>query len=90
MVRRAVSSGTCLAGEEVFLERDTVPLGNRIAVFVDGGDLLRPGHEGVAVFDVVEVADDGNRRLGVAAGAEVPLQVADPEDEIGDRRRREG
>jgi hypothetical protein len=36
------------------------------------------------VLDVVEVTDNWDRWLSVAAGAEVPLEVADPEDEVGD------
>ena len=35
------------------------------------------------MLDVVKVADDGEGRLCVAARAEGPLQVADPEDKIG-------
>ena len=31
----------------------------------------------------MKVADDGDGRLCVATGAEMPLQVADPENEIG-------
>lgn len=32
----------------------------------------------------MEVTDNWDRWLSVAAGAEVPLEVADPEDEVGD------
>jgi hypothetical protein len=35
-------------------------------------------------LDVVEVADYGQRRSDIAAGAEVPLEISDPEDEVGD------
>jgi len=34
----------------------------------------------------VEVADDRLAQLVVAAGAEMPLQVADPQHQVGDRR----
>ena len=43
-----------------------------------------PGEHGVAVFDVVEVAQHRLGGGGAAVGAEVPLQVADPEHQLGD------
>ena len=42
------------------------------------------GEHGVAAFDVLEIAQDRAGRQAGAAGAEVPLQVADPEHEFGD------
>jgi hypothetical protein len=76
--------GDLFAGGGVFLFGGAVPLNNGVAVFVFGGDSLLPGNQCVGFYDVVEVADDGDGGLGVTAGAEVPLEVADPEDEVGD------
>ena len=39
---------------------------------------------GVTAFDIFEVAQNRAGRQAGAAGAEMPLQVADPEDEFGD------
>jgi hypothetical protein len=66
-----------------FSLRVAVPLGDGIAVVIGGDELLLPSHQGVAVLDVVEVADDGDGWLRVAARAEVPLKIADPEHEVG-------
>jgi len=43
------------------------------------------GQDGVAALDVLVVAQDGLFRPdGLAVGAEVPLQVSDPENQLGD------
>jgi hypothetical protein len=55
-----------------------------IAVLVASGLFAIVDKQRIARFDVVETLDDGfRRRRGCAPGSEVPLQVADPEDEIG-------
>ena len=71
-------------GDGVHGGGDTIPLGERVALTIERGDLRRMGHERVAVPDVVKVADDREGDLLRRAGAEMPLEVADPEDEIGD------
>ncbi len=67
----------------MLFEGDAVPLRYRVAVVIRSGDALLPGEQGVTMFDVVEVAYDGDGRLGIAAGTEMPLQVADPEHQVG-------
>ena len=42
------------------------------------------GEDGVAAFDVAEFLDDRFGRQDVAPGAEMPLQVADPQHHVGD------
>ena len=77
--------GNFLAGDGVAGGGFAVPLGDGLAVGVEAGFDGVALHEGVATFDVVEVFDDGFGRDGVGPkGAEIPLEVADPENEIGD------
>ena len=66
------------------LGRAAVPAGEGLAGFVGGEGDGVGGEHGVAAFDVFEVAQDGAGRQAAALGAEVPLQVADPEDHFGD------
>ena len=40
--------------------------------------------DGVAALDVLELAEDRLGGHGFAEGAKVPLEVADPQDEVGD------
>ena len=56
----------------------------RDAVGVADGCAAVVGEHGVAAFDVFEIAQDGARRQAGAARAEVPLQVADPQHQLGD------
>ena len=68
----------------MFLRRAAVPVGDGFAVLVEQRFAADPREQRVAAFDVFEVFDDRFGRVDVAAGAEVPLEVADPEDEVGD------
>ena len=79
--------GDRLAGNRAGLVADAVPAGQRFAGLV--GDQLHCviGDQRVAVLDVVEVAQHRLRRVDLAVGAEVPLQVADPQHHLGDLRR---
>jgi hypothetical protein len=79
-----VSSGTCspvtgCVGSVTPFQRLTAD-----AALVDDGFDAIAGQHGVAAFDVAEVLEDRLRRQAAAAGAEVPLQVADPEHQFGD------
>src|SRR5688500_10966879 len=67
------------------LPGDAIPGSAGVALLVHSGFHVVIGKESVAVFDVVEALNDGFRReRGGSPGAEVPLQVTDPEDEVGD------
>jgi hypothetical protein len=57
----------------------------RLAVLVARQFLGVPRQYCVHDLDGLEVAQDGFGR-GAAAGAEMPLQIADPEHELSDRR----
>jgi hypothetical protein len=72
------------AGDGVGFGGAAVPAGERLAAVVGGEFDGIAGEHGVAAFDVLEVAQDGAGRQAAALGAEVPLQVADPEDHFGD------
>jgi hypothetical protein len=72
------------AGDGVGFGAAAVPAGEGLAGFVGGEGDGVGGEHGVAAFDVLEVAQDGAGRQAAALGAEVPLQVADPEDHFGD------
>jgi hypothetical protein len=61
-----------------------IPLGNWVSVIIQGRLSVLPSHEGIFALDVMEVINYGNARRDVAASAEVPLEIADPEDEVGD------
>ena len=43
-----------------------------------------PREDGVAALDVVEGAEDGFGRNALAVDFEMPLEVADPQDKLGD------
>gem|GEM_PF-2992592 len=66
------------------LGRHAVPAADRNAALVEHRFDPVAGQHGVAAFDVAEVLEDRLRRQAAAAGAEVPLQVADPEHQFGD------
>lgn len=72
------------AGNGAFLVADAVPNGDGLAVFVLHGFAAVVVDEGVAVIDVFEVAQDGFGQFEPAVDAVVPLQVADPEHDLGD------
>ncbi len=77
--------GNLLAGDGAGLFTVAVPAGERAAGLV--GDVFNAVvfDQGVAVLDVVEVAQDGVRQVGEAlVDAVVPLQVADPQHHFGD------
>lgn len=66
------------------LEGDAVPTHDRPAGGV--GDVVHagPGEHGVARLDRVTVAQDRLRRVDIAHGTEMPLQIADPDHRLGD------
>ena len=76
--------GDVAAGDGMLFLGFAVPPGEGLAGIVEDGFDAVVGDEGVAVFDVVEVADDGLGRVFGFADAEEPLEGADPEDEFGD------
>lgn len=60
-----------------------IPTGHRAAFAVQPGPGAVAGQHGVAVLDVAEIAQDRLGRAGLAMCAEVPLQIADPKDQLG-------
>ena len=79
-----LSVGHGFAGDRVAHGGDAVPAGDGAAFGVGARGGGVPGEDGVAVLDVVEVAQDRLGGGGLPVGAEVPLQVADPEHQLGD------
>jgi hypothetical protein len=77
--------GDGLAGGGVDGVGAAVPAGAGLALGVEQGALGAPGEHGVAAGDVAVVVHDGFGHGAVAAGADVPLQVADPQHEFGQR-----
>ena len=73
-----------LAGDGVKLHGAAVPASDGKAGAVADEVLAVVGQQGVGVLDIMEVAQDRFDEGGGAGGAEVPLQVADPEHEFGD------
>ena len=73
-----------LAGDGRGLHAHAVPATDRHAAFVEHVLHAVVGQHRIAVLDVAEVADHRLRRVDVAAGAVVPLQVADPQHHFGD------
>ena len=68
----------------VRLEGGAVPAAEQLAVGLVVGQFLRiPGQHGVAAFDVAVVVHHGFGHGLVAAAADVPLQVADPQHQLG-------
>jgi len=79
--------GDLLAGDRTDLLGQSIPAGQRLAGLV-GNQLHRViGDQRIAVLDVVEVAQYRLWRVDLTVGAEVPLQVADPQHHLGDLRR---
>lgn len=77
--------GNFLARYGVTLFGDAVPHRARVSVFIDGGLHLVVRQQRVAVLDIVEPFDDGlGWSRGGAPRAEVPLEVTDPQDQVGD------
>ncbi len=77
--------GDGLAGGGVDGVGAAVPAGAGLALGVEQGALGAPGEHSVAADDVAVVVHDGFGHGAVAAGADVPLQVADPQHEFGQR-----
>ncbi len=69
------------------LHRPPVPARHGAAVGVEFGLDGIPGEHGVAALDVAEVLEDRLARQHVAARAEVPLEVANPQHKFRDGRR---
>jgi hypothetical protein len=76
--------GDFTAGDRIGLKGAAVPdeLGFAVGAFCEV--LFVVGEDGVAALDVVEFFEDGLGRGRRAVDAEVPLEVADPEDEFGE------
>ena len=75
--------GHLRAGHRVDFEGGAVPAAERLAVGAQCGLLRVPRQHGVAVLDVAPVM---HHRLGhglVALGADVPLQVTNPQHQLG-------
>jgi hypothetical protein len=67
--------------------RHAVPADHRRTVLVYARGAVRPFQYGISVVDVFEVAQCRFGRGGLAIGAEVPLQIADPKHQLGHVRR---
>jgi len=76
--------GHLFAGDRVGFGAEAIPAGDRLAVCIEYKIHPIKGEHGVAAFDVVEIAQHRLGRADVAVGAEVPLQVADPQHGFGD------
>ena len=76
--------GHVFAGDGMFLFRASIPAGDGCALIIEDRRDGVPRKDGVAAFDVVEGFDDGFGRRDASVRAEMPLEVADPEDEFGD------
>ena len=79
--------GNLLARHRRFLHGFAVPAGDGNAAFIQHRRCVVISQYGIAVFDVAKIADHRDGRMHVATGAEVPLQVADPQHHFGNRRR---
>lgn len=64
--------------------RAAVPAGDGLAELVSDDLGAVVGEHGVPALDVVEVFQHRLRRGHMAAGAEMPLQMADPQHHLGD------
>ena len=73
------------AGDRMRFHRHAVPAADRNAAFVEHRFHSVPGEHRVAAFDVPEILEDRLRRQSAALRAEVPLQVADPQYQFGNR-----
>ena len=76
--------GDFAAGDGIDLKRAAVPDELGFAVGAFGEVFFVVGEDGVAALDVVELFEDGLGGGCLAVDAEVPLEVADPEDEFGE------
>ena len=75
--------GHLFARNRVGFEGAAVPAAEQLARVVVGEFLRVPGQHGVAAFDVAVVVHHGLGHGGVATGADVPLQVANPQHQLG-------
>ena len=73
-----------LAGDGVELVGDPVPAGDGAARSVAEHVPTVVGDDRVPFDDVVEIPEHRLGGQGTAAGAEVPLQIADPQHQLGD------
>ena len=73
-----------LAGHRMHLRRPPIPTRHRLPISID--QRLHPviRQHRVAALDVVELLDHRLRRQHVATGAEMPLQITDPQHHVGD------
>lgn len=76
--------GHFFAGDRVQLPGHAVPAGDGAAMLVAQHVRFVIGDDGILFADIGEVLQHRLRRHGAAAGAEMPLQVADPQDQFGD------
>ena len=66
-------------------ESAAVPAGEKLAVCAMRWHLRIPGQHGIATLDVCVVVHHRLGHAGVAVGADVPLQKADPQHQLGQR-----
>ncbi|HBS26262.1 MAG TPA: hypothetical protein DD827_03885, partial [Gammaproteobacteria bacterium] len=64
--------------------RDAIPAGDRLTILIGDGFYAVISQHGVPIFNVVKITQYGFGWVDVAVGAEVPLQVADPQHHFGD------
>ena len=81
---RCLGIGNLLAGNRVKLRGNAVPACERHAVLVAQQFLLVPGQDRVLFFDRAIGVEDRLGNLVGLDGAQLPLEVADPQHEIGD------
>jgi hypothetical protein len=74
-----------LTGDGVRLERAAIPAADGDAVVIQHEVNAIKGEHGIRAFDVVKVLENRAGRQAAALGAEVPLQVADPQHQLGNR-----
>ncbi len=75
--------GHLLASDGVGFVGAAIPAAQELARVVVGKFLRIPGQHGIAAFDVAVVVYHGRGHGGVAPGADVPLQVANPQHQFG-------
>src|SRR5690606_23906592 len=74
-----------LLGDGMLDAGDAIPSRDDVSIVIDARDSLIVLDQCVAVLDVAVLTED--RRIEpacVSVGAEVPLEVANPEDDVGD------
>ena len=77
--------GNLLSGDRMPLLGDAVPRGERVTVLVHGRFDLVIREQRIAMLNIVKAPDDGlGRQRRGAPRAEIPLEVTDPQHQVGD------